>query len=262
MNIDYLSGTQEAARRNRKSSPSLPEGREVGAARCAQWLASGWDAARERPLLWLGAILACADFATLLELAPVLRPLAMFFAPGLAAALMFVMERARNGKPAGLREVIEAVNARRNALIAIGLYGAAMVLVGYVFTFGLRDVLQMAPEIARGIVGMSGSGFAAQGGLDPVLEMPVFAVAIAAAWFAPALVMLHDVSPVAAMVASIKAVLRNWRVTAIYLLAMTGGAYLVSLAELPAKALMLTPLLIAVPLLSMYGAYRDIFGGR
>ncbi|NIF65791.1 hypothetical protein F3J11_24415, partial [Burkholderia sp. Cy-647] len=45
------------------------------------WLAHGLSIARQRPVWWLFALLACADAATLFELAPRLALLAPMAAP-------------------------------------------------------------------------------------------------------------------------------------------------------------------------------------
>ncbi len=244
MNLEYLSGTRQTAR----ARQALPYAREVDLARPFAWLASGWDAAREHPLMWLGAILAYADFITLLELAPVLRPLAVFFAPWLAGALMYAAGRAQAGRAVSLRDTFEALRARRNALIAVGLYGAVMVLIAYVFTFGLRDVLLMTPGVS----------FTA----DWLVATPVFTLAVALAWFAPALVMLDNVSATHAIAASALAALRNWKILVPGIAAIAAGAYAMSFADTPLKALVLTPLLVTAPLLAMHAAYRDVFGKR
>jgi hypothetical protein len=251
MNLEYLSGTQQAVR----ARQSLPHAREVEVGRVVGWLANGWEAAREHPLMWLGSILACADFVTLLGFAPVLRPLAVFFGPWLVGALMFAAARAQAGRTVSVRETFDALRARRNALIAVGLYGAVMVAIAYVFTFGLRDVLLMAPELGFAVP-FVGQGFGAW------VATPVFTLAVAIAWFAPALVMLDQVSPTRAIAASALAALRNWKIVVPGVFAVTVGAYLMSFAELPLQALVLMPLLIAAPMLSMHAAYRDVFGKR
>jgi CHASE2 domain-containing sensor protein len=74
--------------------------------------------------------------------------------------------------------------------------------------------------------------------------------------------MLHDLSPHRAMIASARGVARNWPVTITYFATLTVAVLLASMAPLPLRALVLTPLLTALALLSLYGAYRDIFVGR
>jgi hypothetical protein len=69
-------------------------------------------------------------------------------------------------------------------------------------------------------------------------------------------------TPHRAMIASVSGVVRNWPVTMTYLATLTVALLLASMAPLALRALVLTPLLTAVPLLSIYGAYRDVFVGR
>ena len=75
-----------------------------------------------------------------------------------------------------------------------------------------------------------------------------------ATWFAPALIVLHELAPIAALKASFYACLRNWIPFLIYGLAML---VLGILAAIPVGLgfLVLIPVLVA----SVYTAYRDIF---
>jgi hypothetical protein len=47
-----------------------------------------------------------------------------------------------------------------------------------------------------------------------------------------------------------------------YFATLTVTVLFASMVPLTLRALLLTPLLTAVPLLSIYGAYRDVFVGR
>jgi uncharacterized membrane protein len=75
-----------------------------------------------------------------------------------------------------------------------------------------------------------------------------------ATWFAPALIVLHDVAPTAAFKASFYACLRNWIPFLVYSVVLL---VLFLVAAIPAGLgfLVLIPVLVA----SVYTAYRDIF---
>jgi hypothetical protein len=51
-------------------------------------------------------------------------------------------------------------------------------------------------------------------------------------------------------------------VMVMYFAAMTVAVLFAPMVPLMLRALVLTPLLTALPLLSIYGAYRDVFLGR
>ncbi|HLX02841.1 MAG TPA: BPSS1780 family membrane protein [Trinickia sp.] len=265
MNIGYLSGSSNGIRRRCTPELRYPEGREVSAAAVADWLASGWQAARMQPLLWLAVILGCADFATLLKLLPMYRPFAVLLAPLVAGVLMLAQDRARDGEPARLGQLVAAVVERRNALLAIGLYSAAIVLAGYAILFTALHVSMTAAAMANGSHGLLityDGGHGARSVLESMVGVPIFAAALAAAWFAPALVMLHDITPLEAIAASFKGVARNWQMALVYFVAMTLTVWLAPMIPLLAYALVVTPVLAALMLLSMYGGYRDVFVGR
>jgi hypothetical protein len=264
MSTHYPSDVSKATRLRRVLALPFSSGREVNPLRIADWLVSGLRAAGAQPVLWLSVLLVCADAATALGFLPLLRPLAVLLAPLVVGGLMVVQDGASQGQPVSLRETFAALARRSNALCMIGLYGAAIVAVGYVILLATFHVSLNVSVSARGVQNLSigYSEHGARGALEALLGESIVAIAIAATCFAPALVMLHDLSPHRAMIASARGVARNWPVTITYFATLTVAVLLASMAPLPLRALVLTPLLTALALLSLYGAYRDIFVGR
>ncbi|MGF6534821.1 MULTISPECIES: BPSS1780 family membrane protein [Paraburkholderia] len=265
MNIDYPSDVSKQTRLHR--APALPfsGGREVNPLHIADWLVSGVRALSMQPVLWLSVLLICADFATLLGFLPLLRPLAVLLAPLAVGGLMFVQDGASKGEPVSVREMFAALARRSNSLCVIGLYGAAIVAVGYLILLATFHVSLNMSVTAAGVHNFSmsyGGDHGVRGALESLLGASIFAVAIASACFAPALVMLHDMTPHDAMIASLSGAARNWPVTLMYFAAMTVAVLFAPMVPLALRALVLTPVLTAVPLLSIYGAYRDVFIGR
>jgi len=258
MNIDYPSDVSKETRLHRVPALPFSGGREVNPLRIADWLMAGLRAAGVQPVQWLSVLLICADFATALGFLPLLRPLAVLLAPLVVGGLMVVQDGAVKGQPVSLREAVAALGRRSNALCVIGLYGAAIVAVGYVILLATFHVSLNASVTASGVHNLSIS----YGGDHGVRGASIFAVAIASACFAPALVVLHDMPPHDAMIASLSGAARNWPVTLMYFAAMTVAVLFAPMVPLALRALVLTPLLTAVPLLSIYGAYRDVFVGR
>lgn len=85
------------------------------------------------------------------------------------------------------------------------------------------------------------------------------AAAASLVWFAPTLVVLNNVSPLSAMAASLRAVVRNWRVASVYGIVIAGDALLANSTPLLVRGLVVMPLVSALIVLSMYGGYRGIF---
>ncbi|MGF6238775.1 MULTISPECIES: BPSS1780 family membrane protein [Paraburkholderia] len=265
MNIDYPSDVSKETRLHRVPALPFSGGREVNPLRIADWLMSGLRAAGVQPVLWLSVLLICADFATALVFLPLLRPLAVLLAPLVVGGLMVIQDGATKDQPVSLREAFAALARRSNALCVIGLYGAAIVAVGYVILLATFHVSLNASVTSSGVHNLSisyGGDHGVRGALESLLGASIFAVAIASACFAPALVMLHDMTPHDAMIASLSGAARNWPVTLMYFAAMTVAVLFAPMVPLALRALVLTPLLTAVPMLSIYGAYRDVFLGR
>lgn len=265
MNIDFPSDVSKQTRLHRLSGLPFSGGREVNPLHISDWLRSGVRVASMQPVLWLGVLLVCADLATLLGFVPQLYPVAVLLAPLVVGGLMFVQDGASKGQPVSLREAFAALIRRSNALCLIGLYGAAIVAIGYVVLLATFHLSLNVSVTASGVHNVSicfGGDHGVRGALESLLGVSIFAVAIASACFAPALVILHNMTPHGAMLASLNGAARNWPVMVMYFAAMTVAVLFAPMVPLMLRALVLTPLLTALPLLSIYGAYRDVFLGR
>lgn len=265
MNIDYPSSVSKETRLHSVPSLPFPGGREVNPLHMFKWIAAGWRAARMQPVLWLSMALVCADFATLLGLLPLLRPLAVLLAPLVVGGLMFAQDNASKDQPVSIRDMFAAISRRSNALCVIGLYATTIVAIGYVVMLATFHASLTASVTANGVHSLSisyGGDQGALGAVESLLGASIYAVAMAAACFAPALVMLHDMTPHDAMIASLNGALRNWLVTLGCFAVMTLAVLFVPMVPLALRALVLTPVLTAVPLLAIYGAYRDVFIGK
>lgn len=265
MNIDSQSAVSRETHLRSALALRFPAGHEVDPLRFRVWLAAGWHAAGMQPVLWLSIALVCADFATLLSVLPLLRPLAVLLAPLVIGALMVVQEGASRNEPVSFRDLCTAIVRRSNALCVIGLYTAAIVAIGYVVLLATFHVSVMASVTASGVHSLSisyGGARGTRGALEAMSGASIYAVAVAATCFAPALVMLHDMKPLDAMIASFSGAARNWRVMLGCFLLMTLAVLFMPVAPLAVRALVLTPGLTALPLLAIYGAYCDVFVGK
>jgi uncharacterized membrane protein len=265
MNLHSLSGTMNPECAGRAHGLACPDGRTVSVRCLPAWLAEGLALARMQPLLWLAAIFACADYATLLELAPSLRLSALLVVPALAGGMTLLQERARNARPWTLAEAFEAVERRRNPLWAIGLAGAALACIGYLVPFLVFHTTLVTSDAANGAHSLSivyGAHNGTMNPLEPLVSMPFYAAAAAAVWFAPALVVLHNFSPVEAMATSLRALWRNWPVALVYAAAIAADVLLAPAMPMLVRGIVVTPAVSALIVLSMHGFYREVFGAR
>lgn len=265
MNIDYPSTVSRETRIHAAPALRFPAGHDVEPLRLLAWLAAGWRAAGMQPVLWLSIALLSADFITLLGLLPLLQPLAVLLAPLVVGALMFVQEGASRNEPVSFRETCAAIARRSNALCMVGLYALAIVAIGYVVMLATFNVSLIASVTAKGVHSLSisyGGVSGLRGTLEAMSGASIYAIAVAAACFAPALVILHDMTPLDAMIASLSGAMRNWPVTLGCFVFMTLVVLFMPAMPLAVSAFVVTPVLVALPLLAIYGAYRDVFVGK
>jgi uncharacterized membrane protein len=263
MNLHFLSHAAPMARGFDR--PRHGDSRSVGFARVIDWIAHGVAIARLQPVWWVCAIFACADFATLLELAPPLRALAPLVAPLAAGVLVLMQERASHARPWTLAEAMAAVAERRNALMVVGFGAVALVALGYAVQFAMFHTSLTpvrAADGARGVSIVFGAHRAKETLVESLVVVPFYVLAVAAFWFAPALVTLRKLSPLDAMTASLRGVLRNWPTALLYAVAILVDVLAALFLPALGRGLLVTPLVSALIVLSMYGSYRDVFGQR
>jgi len=257
MSLHYLADVSKTTQRRPAPVPARLDGLQLDAMFILDWLETGWRAARAQPLLWLGTFLACAAFAVACKHLPLLRPMIVLIAPLVVGGLMSAQERVRIGRPARVGDIVAAVAHHYYALLAIGLSSAALIVIGYVLTAIVVDASVLKSFVTSGAhhLSISYGGTGLRGTIATLVALPIFTVALAAAWFAPALVVLRDVAPLDAMGASLHGTIRNWRTTLIYVVAVADAVLLAHKVPLLASSLVL----LVPMLLTIYGGYRDLF---
>ena len=254
--IDDKSGVARSAR-----GPLGHEIRSASVTRIGVWLTYGFSLACAQPLMWLATILASADLATALELAVPFQRLAVLLLAVLGGAILLTPAGIGGVQRRRFGSTLAALIRHRDALLTVVLAAAAIVAVGYVLSFALLHVkltASMMPGGAHSLSIIFGHANDRTAALCPVLHAVAFAVAIAAVWFAPALIVLQQRPPFEAMLTSLRAMFHNGPVALVYAAVLAADAMLVPVAPMPIRALVLTPLISALILLSMHGSYRDI----
>jgi hypothetical protein len=250
----------EPSSRNRDEDALRGAGHRVGVTRVFNWLAGGLVSAVKFPNLWAVVDATCVVLAVLFKALPMMRPLAMIVAPLMIGAIMFAHDRIRSGRPVHLADVLRALLKHRNALFSIGLLSCTVVMIGYMLIITVMHASLMASMMTLGMHNVSityGNDTGFMGLFESAVVVPVFAVAMAATWFAPALVMMRGLSPFDAMVTSLNAAARNWPVLLIYILAVAGTVAAARVVPL----LVTLPVIALVLLLSIYQGYVEIFAG-
>ena len=221
------------------------------------WIAEGWTLFVRAPLMWIVSIVVIFVIAIVVSLVPLLGTIAFQLFQGVFAAGFIVACRSlEKGGEFELEHLFAGFTKRLGSLLVVG----ALFLLGWIaiaLVFMAFVGLSILSAFMTGDSGTAIAALAASAGsmmLGVLVMLGLMVPLMAAYWFAPALVMMHDMAPVAAMKESFFACFRNFVPFLIYGIVMTVGAFL---AVLPFGLGMLVWVPVAIA--STYVAYRQIF---
>ena len=232
-----------------------PRSQSAGAG--VDWISEGWRLFARAPLMWVVSILIIFVIAIVVGIIPFVGSIAFQLAqPVFAAGFVVACRSLETGGEFELEQLFAGFKANLGNLLVVGLLflvaGIALMLVffmfagfGIVMAFVTGDANDVLPAIMTSGVSIAFGTLVTLALLIPVLM---------AYWFAPALVMMHGMAPVAAMKESFRGCLRNIIPFLIYGFIMM---VLAIIAVIPFGLGMLVwmPLMIA----STYAAYRQIY---
>ncbi len=238
-------------------------GRSVDASHGIDWIGTGFGYFKRAPVVWIICVLIAMLLFIALSFVPVIGNLTanVLFAV-FAAGLMRGADKQSRGETFEVGDVFSGFQGPRFV---------PLIIVGAIYTFMVLALLIVAMIMFMIFVGASG-GFGAmfRGGpgamagvlfgagigaiLIGLVVMAIMVPIAMAIWFAPALVALNDVEPVAALKASFSACLKNFVPFLLYGIIMF---VLIVVGSIPLGL----GLIVVLPLIytSTYAAYRDIF---
>jgi uncharacterized membrane protein len=231
----------------------LPEARAVAAGRGMDWITAGWRLFKAQPGMWILLVIVYFIFVIVVALVPVLGAVInMLIYPVIAAGMLLAARAVEEGKPLEIAYLFAGFKHNTGNLVMVGL----LTLIGWIaiaipifMILGGSAIFAMVanPNAAAASIGSSAllAALVAVG-----LSVPLYM----ALWFAPALVIFHNLAPVPAMKTSFFACLKNVVPFLIYGIVLL---VLGIIATIPAGLgwLILVPVIIA----SIYMGYRDIF---
>ncbi len=232
-----------------------PQGRTVAAGRGWDWIVEAFALFRKQPGMWILIMVIAGILFIAISAIPVLGSLAStLLFPIFGAGLMLGCRVQDQGGALELAHLFAGFKHRTGDLVMVGVVNLiGSVIIALTFTALVGGGVFMA--IMSG--GMADARLPLASILIGLLLVAALMVPLAmAVWFAPALIVLHEVAPVAALKASFFACLRNWLPFLVYSVVLL---VLSLAAAIPAGLgyLILFPVLAA----SLYTAYRDIFCG-
>lgn len=231
------------------------EGRTVAAGRGWDWIVEAFTLFRKQPGMWILIVLLATILFIAISIVPIMLlgslANALLF-PVFGAGLMLGCKALDQGGTLELAHLFAGFKQSTGDLVMVGAFN----LIGWVI-IGVAVAAVVGGGVFMGMLrgGIEGAGLSIASLLIAMLLVAGLSVPLyMATWFAPALIVLHDLAPGAALKASFFACLRNWMPFLVYSVVLL---VLCLAAAIPAGLgfLVLIPVLAA----SVYTAYRDIF---
>jgi uncharacterized membrane protein len=231
----------------------IAEGRAVDAGRGWEWIAAGFGLFKQQPGTWVLITIAFGAGWIVIGMVPLLGALAdMLLLQVVVGGILLGCRALETGEPFEFAHMFAGFKQNTGNLVILGVLalvaGIAILIPMFLIVGGGSFFGAM-----RG----GGAGLAAIGAsfflgflVTLALSVPVYM----ALWFAPALVVFHDLAPVDAMKTSFFACLKNIVPFLIY------GVILFVLAIIAVIPFGLG-MLVLIPVIwaSVYSAYREIF---
>jgi uncharacterized membrane protein len=228
----------------------------VAAGRGWEWIAEGFRIFRKQPLTWIALLVVMAVIWFAAVMVPLVGALAInLVSPVFFAGLMLACRTTDEDGEPEIAQLFAAFRTHANPLITVG----GIYLVGNILAVAVMFSVAGGPAMAA-LLGNSGGDIeAVRGAMRGLLTgvaigTAVFLPVLMAVWFAPLLIVFHNLQPMAAMQLSLAAC---WRNTLPFLVYGVFGLMLVVIASIP----LMLGLVVLLPVLvcSIYASYKDIF---
>jgi uncharacterized membrane protein len=223
------------------------------------WIAQGWDLFAKNPGIWIVNFILLVIISMALGLVPVLGHIAnQLLYPVLIAGLMLGCRALQRGEPFEVAHLFAGFQTNTAQLVMLGLFTLIAWVLILAVVLGLLFVLG-GGAIISAIVGGSVAGAVAGAAimlmlLGLLVMMLLFIPVAMAVWFAPCLIVFHNLQAIDAMKLSFDACMKNMVPFLIYGLVMFIFCILATI-PLGLGWLVLAPVGIA----TIYTGYRDIF---
>jgi len=231
----------------------VPQGRTVAFENGWTWVAQAWTIFSRAAGVWIGMVIALVLIYVLLAVLPVAGAIASIVAgPVFTGGLMLASRTIDQGGEPQFAQLFGGFKHRFGALVGVGaLYFAGMALIV------LLVVLATGTGVWAALQAQTPEAVMAAGAtllLALLIFLALLMPLLMAMWFAPPLIVFHELGAVAAMQASFMGCLRNMLPFLLY------GIVLLIASIVASIPLMLGWLILGpVTAASIYTAYRDIY---
>jgi uncharacterized membrane protein len=238
------------------SDDFVPGGLGQPASHGWDWIAAAWDLFKRQPGLWIGIWLLLMLMTFGVALIPFLGNfVTMLVWPVLMAGIAIGCRALDEGRELELGHLFAGFQQRTGTLFAVGgLYLAGVLALGLVVFLvvgaGVFAVMSGGEADPAMMAAMGGIGVL----LGVLIVMALMLPLVMAIWFAPALVVFHEMGALDSMKMSFAACLKN------ILPFLLFSAIFVALAIVATLPILLGWLVLGpVVSITVYTAYRDIF---
>jgi uncharacterized membrane protein len=233
----------------------IDNGRSVPVGNAVAWIGRGWELFKLAPGVWIGMLLALFVLMIALSFIPVVSLLTNFVGPIFMGGIMLGCKALDEGEPLEFAHLLAGFTKNTGNLVLVGVF----YMLGIVLIVALAVVVGGLAGGAAAISGMEGEAVGGQAMMMPLLIGGLIGLLLGvplamAFWFAPALVVIHDVPAFSAMKMSFFACVKNILPFLVYGLVFLVLAVL-AVIPLGLGLLVLGPVMYG----SMYASYRDMF---
>jgi hypothetical protein len=240
----------------RRPHPPPPAPGDVVPGHALDWLAAGWRIFMRAPLVWALQALIFFVILAALGMVPFLGwAAAPVTLPVLVAGMLSGARSLDRGDRLHVGQLFDGLRQHAGNLLLVGLFHLLGLLLAALAAAAIGGSAMLTGAAAGALGAIAGAGVAAGGMMLGVVVFTVlWALLMMALWFAPALVMLHEVAPLDAMRLSARACFHN--LLAFVVLAALLYV-LVWVAMIPAGLGML----VLVPMIAgaLYAAWKETF---
>jgi uncharacterized membrane protein len=235
------------------------EARQVSAGNAWGWIVGGFNLFRQNPVIWIALFFIYLLVAMVLSIIPLVGPIVLnLLAPVFMAGFMLGCRALEMDEELEINHLFAGFKNNTAQLVTVGgiyLVGAILI-VGLVFVVVGADAMTglFEGQIDPARPALDTQPNPAVPGVALLIVLGAMLPLIMAYWYAPALVLFHDMKALEAMRLSFFACLRNVLPFMVY------GAILAVLVVLAMIPLGLG-LLVMIPTMtaSLYVSYKDIF---
>jgi hypothetical protein len=229
------------------------EARQVDIGNSWRWIADGFNLFKQSPVIWIALFFIYLLIAMVLSIVPIFGPIVLnLLAPVFMAGFMLGCKAIEDGDELEINHLFAGFKQHTSRLVTVGgIYLAGIiVIVGIVFAMsggaaalhGLEHGEHASPAASATVA------------LSMLVALAVMMPLVMAYWFAPALVVFHDIQPIDAMKLSFVACLKNILPFLVYSV-LCVALMLLAIIPLGLGLLVMIPTMTA----SLYTSYKDIF---